>query len=99
VKVKLLNEDELVGYVSVKKFSNRPNNFKYKLTFGDVMAAQGSATVARTGWIEATSEQDAVRQVTSIVCAPAVPFEGEHFLNWCNNFADSLRRAYPEAVA
>ena len=99
MKVKLLNEDELVGYVSVKKFSNRPNNFKYKLTFGDVMAAQGSATVARTGWIEATSEQDAVRQVTSLVCSSDSPFEGEHFLNWVRNFGDSLRRAYPAEVA
>lgn len=99
MKVKLLNEDELVGYVSVKKFSNRPNNFKYKLTFGDVMAAQGSATVARTGWVEAESEQDAVRKVTSLVCSSDSPFEGEHFLNWVRNFADSLRRAYPEVVA
>ena len=99
MKVKLLNEDELVGYVSVKKFSNRPNNFKYKLTFGVVMASQRSDLVARSGWLEATSEQDAVRQVTAIVCSPSVPFEGENFMRWCNNFAASLRLAYPEAVA
>jgi hypothetical protein len=101
MKVKLQNEDELVGYVSVKKFANQPNHYKYKLTWASVMASQSSDNVVRSGFVQAESEQDAVRQVTAIVqeCSEGVvAFENERFRQWCVAFFDNLRQQFPTST-
>jgi hypothetical protein len=98
MKVKVQNEDEKTGYVSVKKFANQPNHFKYKLTFATVMASQSSDSVARSGFVLAESEQDALRQVTRIVhnCTQGQEgYESERFRKWCFDFIDSLRTQFP----
>lgn len=101
MKVKVQNEDEKIGYVSVKKFANQPNHFKYKLTFLTSMASQTSDNVARSGFVQAESEKDAVHQVTRIVhnCAQGQEgIESERFRLWCFAFVDSLRRQFPDSL-
>lgn len=98
MKVKVQNEDEKTGYVSVKKFANRPDCYKYKLTFATVMANQASPSVARSGWVQAESDQDAMRQVAMIVAQGSLTAEGhepEPFRRWCLDFTDVLRLQVP----
>ena len=98
MKVKLQGEDDLVGYVSIKKFANRADCFKYKLTYREVMASQNSDVTVRSGFIQAESEQDAVRQVTTIVRQRVQGYDDTGsvaYANWCNTFGNALAIQFP----
>ncbi len=102
MKVKVEGEDDLIGYVSIKKLANRGDCYKYKLMNRVVMASQSSDASVCTGFINAESEQDAMSQVTRIVhnCTQGAEgseamFNSETIRKWCFTFIDSLRVQFP----
>lgn len=98
MKVKLQSEDDLVGFVSIKKFANRPDCYKYKLTYRDHMASQNSDETVRSGFIQAESEQDAVRKVSLIVRQRNQGYDDTgsvSFTAWCRTFGNALIMQFP----
>jgi hypothetical protein len=98
VKVKLVNEDELTGYVSVKKMVSLTDTFKYKLTVGQVMASQSSDKTITSGFVTADNQDTAIRMVHKMVYDVTqgdVGYDNEKLRQWCFNFVEPLRVLYP----